>query len=59
MIPRAVMPDEVYAREEDGVTIEGKAVVVDDDDGGEKGMVSADDGDGKDWKKLEGEMRVL
>ena len=57
MIPRAVMPDEVYAREEDDVTIEGKAVVV-DDDGLEKGF-GADDGDGKDWKKLEGEMRVV
>ena len=56
MIPRAVMPDEVYAREEDEVTIEGKAVVF--DDGGERG-VGVDDGDGKDWKKLEGEMRVV
>ena len=56
MISRAILPDEVYAREEE-VTIEGKAVVV--DDGGEKGRVSADEGDGRDWKKLEGEMRVV
>ena len=50
------MPDEVYAREGDEMTIDGKAVVV--DDGGERGVI-ADDGDKKDWKKLEGEMRLL
>ena len=51
MVPRAVLPDEVYAGEEGvSVTIEGKAV---DDD------VEREAAGEKDWKKGEEELRVV
>ena len=51
MVPRAVLPDEVYAGEEGAsVTIEGKAV---DDD------VEREAAGEKDWKKGEEELRVV
>ena len=49
MIPRAILPDEVYEGEDTTtVTIEGKAF----DD------VERDGSDRNDWKKEEGELRV-
>ena len=51
MIPRAILPDEVYEGEEGStVTIEGKAV---DDD-----IEREATGKGE-WKKEEGELRVM
>ena len=50
MIPRAILPDEVYEGEEGAtVTIEGKAV---DDD------VEREAAGEKEWRKEDGELRV-
>lgn len=58
MIARAVLPDEVYEGAAE-VTIEGKAVVdaVEVVDGGERGIATPVGG--KDWKKLEDELRFM
>lgn len=58
MIARAVLPDEVYEGAAE-MTIEGKAVVdaVEVDDGGERGVTTPVSG--KDWKKSEGELRLM
>lgn len=58
MIERAILPDEVYEGAA-GMTIEGKAVVdaVEVVDGGERGVTTPVGG--KDWKKLEDELRFM